>query len=106
LLASWSSHDDDHILRNKLAHASAFGGGFQLSADPAFALGGFPVVHFFAGLHAQVAFATSFSGRLSQHYYGDDPSLQGDQTGQPIPDANFSFTSIRARLLAFVSARF
>lgn len=106
LIASWSSHEDDHILRNKLAHADAFGGGAGIKLQPAFGLGGFSGLHFLAGLDAQLQVVGSFNGTLQQHYYADDPTLDGDQTNEPIPDSKFSFLSVRLRLLAFLAARF
>jgi hypothetical protein len=106
LIASWSSHEDDHVLRNKIANASAFGGGAALRLEPAFVLGGLPGIRFLAGLSAQFQVVGSFSGRLKQHYYADDPTLAGDQTNQTIPDSDFSFLSLRLRLLAFLGARF
>ena len=106
LIASWSTHDDDHLLRHKLARASAFGGGIGLRLDPMYSLGGWPGLRFYAGATAQLAIVSSFTGRLRQHYYADDPSIDGDQTGAQIPDAAFSFISVRARLLAVLAARF
>jgi hypothetical protein len=106
LIASWSSHDDDHLLRHKLAHASAFGGGVGFSASWITALGGGRSLRLFAGLGGELQAVASFSGRLKQHYYGDDPSLDGDQTNAVIPDADFSFLSVRVRLLLFLAARF
>lgn len=106
LLASWSSHDDDHLLRHKVGNATAFGGGFGLRLEPMFAIGGFSGVRFFAGANAQLQVVGSFSGTLQQHYYADDPTLDGDQTTEQIPDAHFSFLSLRVRLLLAVAARF
>jgi hypothetical protein len=106
LLASWSSHEDDHVLRHKAAEASAFGGGAALRLEPAFVLGGFPGLRFLAGLSAQLQVVGSFNGVLRQHYYADDPTIDGDQTNQAIPDSEFSFLSLRVRLLAFLGARF
>lgn len=102
-MASASTHDDDHILRNKTAHASVGGAGLGLSAEPALDLGGGPAAHVFVGLSAQLQYLTAVEGRLRQHYYGDDPTIAGNQLGVAIPDAEFSFTSLRARLLAFAA---
>jgi hypothetical protein len=101
-IASWSTHDDDHVLRNKRAHASAHGLGFGLAAEPAVEF----APDFHAGVTAEVRYVGALDGHLHQHYYGDDPSLPGDQSTTSIPDSAFSFTSVRVRLLAFVSARF
>jgi hypothetical protein len=108
LLFSRSVHDDDHVLRHKLAHSLANGMGFGLALEPTVEVAGKEgaAVRVFVGLSGQVQYVGHLGGRLSQTYYADDPSLPGDQTGTVIPDADFSFTSLRARLLAFAAVRF
>lgn len=103
---SWSTHDDDHVLRHKLAHSLAHGAGFALAIDPAVEVAGGAVARVFVGLSGQLQFVGALDGKLSQTYYADDPSLPGDQSGVALPDSNFSFTSLRARLLAFAAVRF
>jgi len=105
LFPAWSSHDDDHVLRNKFAHASASGIGFALAAEPGVDLGVGAGAQVILGLSAQLQ-NIGTSGQLQQRFYDDDPTAPGNQFGNPIPDADFSSTSIRARLLAFVSVRF
>jgi hypothetical protein len=106
LFPSWSSHDDDHILRHKAAHAAAHGVGLGLSAEPGIDLGAGANVQVILGLSGQIQYVTTVDGRIQQAYYADDPSIPGNQLGDPIPDADFSSTSLRARLLAFLSVRF
>jgi hypothetical protein len=108
LIASWSTHDDDHVLRHKLAHSLAHGAGAALTLEPALELtrGEGAAARVLIGLSGQFQFVGGLDGRLEQKYYADDPSLPGDQTGTVIPDADFSFTSLRVRLLAFVAIRF
>ena len=105
-LFSWSTHDDDHVLRHKVAHSLAHGAGFALAIDPALEVAGGAVARLFIGLSGQLQFVGALDGKLSQTYYADDPSLPGDPAGVALPDSNFSFTSLRARLLAFAAVRF
>jgi hypothetical protein len=106
LAPSWSTHDDDHVFRHKAAHASARGLALALAAEPGVDLGVGPSVQVILGLSAQFQYVATSGGQLQQHYYADDPSIPGNQLGEPIPDGDFSTTSLRARLLAFVSVRF
>lgn len=102
VLGSWSSHEDDHVLRHKLARSEPYGLGVALSAAPALRVG--KTVHL--GLSMQLQFLRAVTGALQQRYYADDPYIDGDQTQLAIPEVDFSFTLLRASLLAFAEARF
>ncbi|MBI2394675.1 MAG: hypothetical protein HYV09_34220 [Deltaproteobacteria bacterium] len=102
VLGSWSSHEDDHVLRHKIARSEPYGLGFALSGGPALRVG--KSMHL--GLSLQLQYLRAVSGSLKQRYYADDPYLDGDQTQLAIPEVDFSFTLLRATLLAFAEARF
>jgi hypothetical protein len=106
LLAGWSTHEDHHVLRHKTGHANAGDVGFSISAEPAYTIAGNDSFRMLLGLSAELQIVGSVDGTLTQEYYADDPSIDGDQLGEPIPDAHFSLMSVRARLLAFFAVRF
>ena len=100
-LGSFSSHVDDHVLRNKRGRANPFGLGFALAARPTVRL----AKSLFLGLDLELQYLHSITGTLSQRYYADDPSLDGDQSQTPIGDAGFSYEYLRGRFLLFAEAR-
>ncbi|HVU02818.1 MAG TPA: hypothetical protein VHE30_13755 [Polyangiaceae bacterium] len=105
LILSTSTHRDDHVLRRKLGEANTIGVGGALVVEPAVVLGKGDVQPRL-GVHGEIQWVTGVSGKLRQHYYEDDPTIDGDQLGVAIPDSDFSFTSLRARLLAFFALGF
>ncbi len=104
-LMSISSHDDDHLLRHKTAHAAPFGIGASFGLEPAYEVYTSDTMRAFLGLDLQFFVLTSTSGTLSQKYYADDPYIAGDQTMEKIPDASFGYTVLRGRFLAFFAIK-
>ena len=78
---------DDHVYRRKVAEATSVGLGVllhlspRLRLTPARARTAVSLV-----VDAEVRYLNT-AGTLHQHYYGDDPSIPGDQTGIVIPDS-------------------
>lgn len=102
LLTSFSSHDDDHVLRFKRARATPFGLGFMFRATPMLRV----ATNMYLGLDLQLQYLHAVTGKLSQRYYEDDPFLGGDQTGASIPDTDFTYRYLRGRFLAVAEIRF
>lgn len=105
VLVAFSSHDDDHLLRFKRAHAATTGVGASIIVEPRWDLGG-SSLHAYLGIATEIFYLRSAGGTLTQKYYADDPSLPGDQSQQPIPDANFFYDIVRAQMLATFEVSF
>jgi hypothetical protein len=101
-LVSWSTHEDDHAFRQKRGRAAPHGLGASISVEPAIVLSSI----FRAVAHLSLQYLGSIDGKLSQAYYGDDPSTPTDETGVKIPDSSFSFSNLRLQLFAGLEARF
>ncbi|MFP4364177.1 MAG: hypothetical protein ACLFR1_09945 [Spirochaetia bacterium] len=90
-LASFSRDLDDHVLRNKTAVGTAFGGG--ASADLGFRY------RFIEDARFTPVFSVSGSilwlyetGTQRQDWYGDDPASDTDDTGSSVSDIPYSNT--------------
>jgi hypothetical protein len=98
---------DDHVLRNKRARGTAWGGEASgafttlvrvtdRGQSPAIRLGG----------RAEIALMRTAEGTWSQAYYADDPSFDGNQLGTSLPDVRYYVTSTRVTGLLTVEAAF
>jgi len=81
---------DDHVLRNKRFRATAWGaaGGAALTGR-AYVAGQPAALRLGIGVRLEASYERTFTGTLSQQYYGDDPGIPGNQTGTPIPDSGY-----------------
>ena len=89
---------DDHTLRHKLFEASAVGWALSVRSEPRLHFAGW----WSAGLDLEWQLVRADWGRLDEHFYADDLSIAGDQTGQSIHDVPFYAQSLRYAALLVV----
>ncbi len=98
------SHLDDHVLRNKEGRADTTGAGLGLRLFPHTALGdgdgGLRL-----GLSGELQYLWTEGGTLRQEYYADDPSMEGDQQGEDIPEANFDTSTMTLQVTLVLELR-
>ncbi len=106
LLGVISRDVDDHVLRNKRAHIDTFGLGLLLSGEPALEVSRpGDAVHLTLGLPIEVEWVHGW-GTISQKFYDDDPSSEGDETRVDVPDTDVEISSLRLELGVRLSAAF
>jgi hypothetical protein len=89
---------DDHVARNKDGDGRAYGAGVSLSVATTWRVAGREESWALrVGPQLDFQYLNGGTGTLEQRYYGDDPSIAGDQAGESLPDTDFHVSSLQLR---------